>query len=92
MPRAATELGSLGGAWNPAPIESGRPLGTGRFSAPFDEFGLAYLSLSEGLVEGDLSTDRDLVGRDAALEEVRELLDILKVHEAEGVLGSVPLG
>src|SRR5262249_4302251 len=44
-------------------------------------------SSSERLVEGHLAADRDLVGRDPALEEVGELLHVLKVHEAEGVLG-----
>ena len=44
--------------------------------------------LLEFLVEGDLAGDRDLVGGDAALEEVGELLHVLQFHERERVAGA----
>jgi hypothetical protein len=36
---------------------------------------------SEVVVEGDLSSDADLVRGDPAFEEVRQFLDVLQVHE-----------
>src|ERR1700733_6558299 len=46
---------------------------------------------SERRVERDLALHADLVGRHAPLEKVRDLLDVLKVHEGEGVLRPVGL-
>src|SRR5688572_29782285 len=37
-------------------------------------------------VQHNLAGDADLISGDAALEEIRQLLDVLEVHKAEGVL------
>jgi len=50
--------------------------------------GLAVAGLEVG-VEGDLAGDAHLVGGDAPLEEVRQLLNVLQVHERERVPGPV---
>src|SRR5690606_27687283 len=44
---------------------------------------------SEVLAEADFALDGGLVRRDLALEEVRELLHVLQLHEPEGVAGAV---
>ena len=41
------------------------------------------------LVETHLAGDGDLIGRDAALEEVRQFLHVLQVHERERILRAV---
>src|SRR6188508_2101787 len=41
------------------------------------------------LAEAHLAGDRDLVGRDASLEEVGEFLYVLQVHEREGIFCTV---
>src|SRR5690349_17279239 len=46
---------------------------------------------SERSVEDDVAGHTDLIGGDAALEEVRDLLNIMEIHEAQRVLRPVAL-
>src|SRR5436190_563127 len=51
---------------------------------------LIFLALClESFAEANLARDGDLIGRDAAFEEVCEFLDVLKVHEGERVFCTV---
>jgi hypothetical protein len=43
-------------------------------------------------VKGYFAFDGDLVGRNAAFEEIGEFLNVLQLHEPEGILGGVERG
>ena len=45
----------------------------------------------ESLVKANIARDRDLVGGYPAFEEIGKFLDILEIHESEGILSAVYL-
>jgi hypothetical protein len=61
----------------------------GSFYARVDSRLAAGVRPSEGGIQYDLASHAYLVCRDTPLEEIRYLLDVLKVHEGEWILRSV---